>query len=136
MQYVLAYEEFVGYTYHLVTAVLVEQNHVVDIRTVGHELVFLERSTDKAVFAIDIKFFVGFHHFGCFDGVEIAEFSATRIVFAIFVLQHFVPVDSIVHNVCQLEVNFFDFLFDAGDVLVGLFLVELQDALHLDFEQA
>ena len=135
VQHVLAHEELVRHTDHLVTAVLVEEDDIVDVRAVGHKLVLLERGSDEAVFSVDIKFLVGFHHLSSFDGVEVAELGAARIVLAVLVLQHLEPVDGIVHDVCQLEVDFFDFLLDAGDVLVGLVLVELQDALHLDFQQ-
>ena len=37
---------------------------------------------------------------------------------------------------CQLEVDFLDVFLDAGNVLVRLVLVELQDAGHLDFHEA
>ena len=51
-------------------------------------------------------------------------------------IQHFVPVDGVVYDVSQLEIDFFNFFLDTGDVLVRFILVELQDACHLDFHEA
>ena len=136
MQHVLAYKHLVGHAYHLVFTILVEQDYIVYIRAVGHELVLLERSTDEAFFAVDVQLFVGFHYLGSLDGIEVAELGTARIVLAILVLQHLVPVYGVAHDVSQLEVYFLDFFLDAGNVFLGLILVELQDAGHLDFHEA
>ena len=136
MQYILAHKQLVGHAYHLVSSVLVEQDYIVHVRAVGHKLVLLQGGTYESLFAVDVQLFVGFHHLGRFDGVEVAQLGASRIVGPVLVLQHFVPVDGVVYDVSQLEVYFLYLLLDACDVLVGLVLVELQDALHLYFHQS
>ena len=57
------------------------------------------------------------------------------MVLAVFVLQELEPVGGDLGEVCQVAVYFLDLCLQTGHELVGLVLVELQDALHLDFQQ-
>ena len=133
IKYVLAYKFLVGYRSDDIFPVAEEDNHVVDIRAVGYELVLLQGCSDKSFFAVDVKFFVGFHHFGSFDRVEVTQFGTTREVLAVFVLQHLIPVDGIVDDVRQVVVNFGNILFHPGNEFVRFVRVELQDTSHFDF---
>ena len=132
----LAHEELVGDVYHLIRAVLVEEDNVVDVRTVAYELVLLQRGADEALLAVYVQLLVGFDHLGCRDGVEVLYLGQARMVLAVFLLDEAEPVAGHLHHVVQLAVDLLYLLLDAGDELVGLVLVELQDAGHLDFHQA
>ena len=57
-----ANEDFFLNARHLVRSVAVEDNHIVDVRTVAHKFILLKARTDKAIHTIDVKFFVGFNH--------------------------------------------------------------------------
>ena len=58
------------------------------------------------------------------------------MVFSVFVLEELEPLGRHLHQIRQIAIYFFNLSFDAGHQLVGFVLVELQDALHLDFQQA
>ena len=113
-----------------------EDNDIVDIRTAGYELIFLQGRSDKSFFTVDIELFVGFHYLSGFDGVEVAQLCATGEVFAIFLFQHPVPLDGIFHDIGQVVVDLGNIFVHAGNRLFGLVGVELQDTPHLDLHQA
>ena len=127
---------FLRHTRHLVRSVAVEDDHIVDVRAVLHKLVLLQRSTHETVGAVHIEFLVRLHHFGRFDRVERANLSAAWVFVGITRLDGFKPVDRHLRHVCQIVVDLFEFGLDARNEFVGLRLVELQNARHLDFEQA
>ena len=77
-------------------------------------------NSDESFFTVDIKFFVRFHYFGSFDGVEVPEFRAAREILAVFVLQHLIPVDGIIYDVSQMVINLGNFLFHLGDQFIRL----------------
>ena len=54
----------------------------------------------------------------------------------VFALQMLVPINSVANKVCQMLVDFIDFIFEHHDVIVRLFAVELNDSLNLNFQQA
>ena len=132
---VLAHENFLGHTHHLVFSVFVEDNDVVEVGAVAHELVFLQRRSDESFVAVDVEFLVGLHHLRSLDGVEVANLCATRMVGTVFLLDAAEPLYGHVHHVGQVVVDFLDVGFDACHQLVGLVFVEFQDALHLDFHE-
>ena len=55
---------------------------------------------------------------------------------AVFLFQPLKPLDGVFHQVSELVVDVGNALVEGGDVIVRLVDVELQDASHLDFEQA
>ena len=55
---------------------------------------------------------------------------------SVFILQELEPRSRYLYQVGQVAVNLLYLGLDAGHQLVGLLLIELQDALHLDFQQA
>ena len=112
-----------------------EDNDIVDIRTAGYELIFLQGRSDKSFFTVDIEFLVCFYYFGCFDGVEVSQFRVAREILAVFVLQHLIPVDGIIHDVSQVVINLGNFLFHLGDQFICFVWVEFQDTPHFDFHQ-
>ena len=79
-----AHKNLVGHLQHLIFSVTIEDNHIVNIRTVAHKLVLLQPRSNEAFLAIDIEFLIGLHHFGAVDGVETADFRATRMRLAVF----------------------------------------------------
>ena len=131
----LAHERLVGDADDLVRAVAVEDDGVVDVGTVGDELVFLESGADESLVAVDVQFLVGFGHLGGDDGVEVPQFRAAGMLIAVFGLEQAEPVARDLHHVGQVAVDARDFLFHAEDGLVRLVFVELQDARHLDVHQ-
>ena len=58
------------------------------------------------------------------------------MVFSVLVTNEFEPMDGHVRHVSQVVVNALDIGFRACDEVVGLVFVELQDAVHLDFQQS
>ena len=57
------------------------------------------------------------------------------MVLAVLVLEELEPVGRHLHQVGQVAVYLLYLGLDAGHQFVGLVLVELEDALHLDFQQ-
>ena len=131
MNDILAHEHLVGNFYHLVFSVFIEDYDVVDVRTVTHELVFLQTSAHKAFLTVDIEFLVRLHHFSRLDGVEVADFGETGMVLAVFK-----PSCRHLHHVREVAVDAVYLRLYLRHQLVGFVFVEFQDALHLDFHQA
>ena len=65
-----ANEHFVLHTRHLVGAIAVEDDDIVDGRAVLDKLVLFETGAHKAVFAVDVEFFGCLNHLGGLDVVE------------------------------------------------------------------
>ena len=57
------------------------------------------------------------------------------MVFAVFVLEELEPVGRHLREVGEVAFYLLDLRLQTCHELVGLLLVELQDALHLDLEQ-
>ena len=57
------------------------------------------------------------------------------MVLTILILQELEPVGSYLYQVGQVAVDLLDLCLQTRHELVGLVLIEFQDALHLDFEQ-
>ena len=124
-----------GHTRHLVGAIAIEDDDVVDVGTVVDKFVLFQGSSHKSIGPIDVEFFIGLHHFGRLNGVERSHFREARVVGGIMVEDVLKPADGDVGHVGQVVLDFGDFGLDARNEFVGLGLVELQDAGHLDFEQ-
>ena len=131
-----AHKHLVGHTCHLVGSVFIEDDDVVDVRAVAHKLVLLQPRSHESVGAVDIEFLVCFGHGGGLYGVEVAYFGQSRMLGSIFVLQESEPVGSHLDQVVEVALYLFKLGLDAGNEFVGLVFVELQYALHLDFEQS
>ena len=136
MQDVLAHEHLVGHAYHLVLAVFVEDDDVVDVGAVAHKLVFLQTRADETVGAVDVKLLVGLHHLRRHDGVEILDFGETRVVRAVLALDKLEPLHGDVDHVGQVVFYLVELGAYARHEFLGLVFVELQDAVHLDFHEA
>ena len=136
VQDVLAHEELIGHAHHLHASVAVEDDDIVDVGAVADELVLLQSGADEALLAVDVELLRGLDDLGGLDGVEVSNLGATRMVLTIFLLDEAEPFDRDIDHVVQFVVDVLDFLLDAGDEFVGLVLVELQDALHLDFHES
>ena len=136
MQDVLAHKYLVGSTYHLVLSVLKEHYNVINIGAVAHKLVLLEAGSDESFLSVDVEFLVCLNHLRSLDGVEAAYLGAARMVLAILVAYVFKPVYGYIGHVGEVVLYVGKFCLDACNEFVGLVLVVLQYALHLDFEQS
>ena len=135
MQHVLAHEQLVGNAHHLEFSVAIEDDDVVDVGAVAHEFVFLQTRSDEAFLTVDVEFLVGLDDLRGDNRVEVANFGATREVAAVFFLDLRKPFDGDIGHMGEIVDDALDFLLDVGHQLVGLVLVELQNALHLDFQE-
>ena len=117
-------------------AVGVEDNHVVDGRAVGHELVLFQPRAHKAVGAVDVEFLVGLDDFRGFDVVERADFRFARELVRVFILNQLIPVGSDAHHIGKVAVDTRHLVLHASDEFVGLVLVEFQNTRHADFHKA
>ena len=131
-----SHEEFVGNVNNLVCSVLVEEDDIVDVRTVLHVFVLLHARADEAFLAVDVEFLIGFDNLGGSNRIEILYLGQAWMILAIFLLDEAEPVAGHLHHVGEFLVDLLDFVFDAGYVFLGLILVELQDACHLDVHEA
>ena len=136
MENVLAHKKLVGHADNLVLAVAVEDDDVVDVGAVADVLVLLQTRTDETVVAVDVELLVSLRHLRGLDGVEAAYLCQSRVVLAVFVLEELEPRGRHLDEVCQVAVYLVDLGLDACHQFVGLVLVELQDSLHLDFQQS
>ena len=136
MQYVLAHEYLVGHAHHLILAVLVEHDDVVDVGAVAHELVFLQSGAYESLLPVDVKFLVGLHHLRGLDGVEVAYLGEPRVALSILLLEEGEPPRRHLHHVCKVALYLVHLAAQPRHQLVGLLFVELQYPLHLYFEQS
>ena len=135
IEHVFAYEHLLSHTDNLVFAVFVEDDDVVEVRAVAHKLVLLQACADEAVRPIDIEFLVRFGHLRGFDGVEVADLRHSGVLLAVLVLKELEPTGRHFDEVRQVAIDLIYLCFQASHQFVGLVLIELQDALHLDFQQ-
>ena len=119
---VLPYEYLLGHADHLVFTVFVEDDDIVEIRTVADELVFLHARSDEAFLTVDVELLVGLHHLGSLDGVEVLNLREARVFVAVFVFQILEPVGRHFGHVGQFLVDFLNLGLDAGDEFIGLVL--------------
>ena len=131
----LTNEELLCNVNYLIGTVAVEDDNIVNIRAVRDKLILLQRGTDEAILSVDVELLVGFHNLSCSNGVEVAYLCQTWMVLAILLLDEAEPVASNLHHVFQLMVYLLYLFLDGSNVLLGLVLVELQDAGHLDVHQ-
>ncbi|CDD83622.1 unknown [Bacteroides sp. CAG:462] len=130
------HEHLVGDADNLVLARAVEEDDVVDVRAVRHELILLQTRAYEALVAVDVQLLVRLHHLGSLDGVEAAYFGEAGMVLAVLLLEHPEPARGDLDHVAQFLVYFGYLLVHACDGLVRLVAVELEDASHLYFHQA
>ena len=132
---ILANEYLVGHLDNLILTILIEDDDIVDIGAIAYIFVLLERSADESLLTVDIEFLVGLNDGSCLDGVEVAYLGATGMLMSILVAQELKPIRCHLHHVCQVAVNLLYLSLDAGREFVGLVLIKLQYALHLDFKE-
>ena len=129
-------EYLVGNAHEFVSPVAVEDNDVIDIRTVRHELILLQRGTDEAFSAVDIQLLVRLCHLRRLDGVEAANLRLAGVAGTVPLFQVQEPVDGIFYDVGKMLVDVGDLLSIGSYLLVALVGVEFQDACHLYLHQA
>ena len=54
MNDILTHKEFLANLYNLIFSILIEEDYIVDVRTVVYKLVFLQRSANESLGAVDI----------------------------------------------------------------------------------
>ena len=136
IEHVLTHKQFVGHLDHLVTAVLVEQDNVIQVRAVAYELVFLEFHAYESVGTVYVEFLVCLDNLCGNYSVKILYLSLALILCPVLVLEHVEPFDGYCNHVAQILVNAGYVGLHLGDSLLGLVLVELEDTGHLDLHQA
>ena len=97
---------------------------------------FFRPGSHEAVGAVDEELLVGFNHLRRFDRVETSDFRAARMFVGIFLMEESEPVDRHLRHVVQVSINACNLVFHACNELIGLVLVEFQDAGHLDVHQS
>ena len=111
---------------NLVCSVAIEEDYIVNVRTVAYELVFFQSGANEAFLPVDVEFLVGLYHLVGHNGVEILYFRQTRMLFSVFLLNGLEPVAGYLHHVAQFPVNLRHLFLDASDEFVGLVLVEFE----------
>ena len=134
VEHVLAHKYLVCHLSNLKLTILVEDNDIVEVGAVAHQLVFLQSCTHKTFLTVDIEFLVGLHHLGNLNGVEVSYLRATWMRLAILAFEVFEPVDGDVSHVRQIVLYLCQLGLDLEQQFVGLVLVVFQDALHLDLQ--
>ena len=132
----LADKHLFCHAHYLVRSVAVEDDDIVDVRTVFHKFVLLQSGSHEAFGAIDIELFVGLDDLGGFYGVERTDFRKSRILLCVAAADEFEPIDGYTHHVLQVVLDFGQLVLYLLDVFVGFLLVELQDTCHFYFKQA
>ena len=131
----LTYEKLVGNMNDLIGSVPIENNHIIDIRTIADVLILLQTGSDETFLTIDVELLIGFHNLDSRDSVKALYLSQAGMILAILFLNKAVPVASNLYHVIEFLVDLGNLIFDAGNQLVSLVFVELQDTRHLDFHQ-
>ena len=132
----VTHEELIGHAGNLVGAVAVEDNHVVEVGAGAHQLVLLERGAYEALLAVDIQLLVLLRHLDGLNLVESRHLSIAGIFGAVFFLEVEIPVDGHLLDILEVAVHLAYLALQAQDVLLGLVLVEAEDALHLYLQQS
>ena len=135
VEHILAYEQLLCYADNLIFSVFKEDDDIVEVGAVAHELVLFQSCTDESVSTVNVEFLVCLSHLRSFDGVEVADLCQARMVFAVLVLEELEPTGCHFCEVSQVSVYLLNLRLDAGHQLVGLVLAELQNTLHPDFQQ-
>ena len=135
MEDVLSHEDLVGHLGHLELSVLIEDDDIVEVGTVAHQLILLQSCTHESFLSVDVEFLIGLHHLGHLDGVEVSYLGASWMRLAILGLEIFKPVDGDISHVGEVVLYLSQFGFDFQQEVVGLVLIIFQDALHFDFKE-
>ena len=131
-----AHEHLLAYLDDLICSVAVEKDDVVDVRAVRYELILLQTCADETFGAVDVELLVCLCHFCRLDSVEVAYLGESRMLSSVLLLKETEPLGCHLHEVCQVALDFFYLRFCACYEFVGLVLVELKDASHLDFHES
>ena len=135
VQDTLADEHLVGNADDLILAIPIEDDDIIEVGAVLHELRLLQPCTDEACLPVDVQLLVGIHHLGRHNRVEVLDFRATQMVLAVLLLQMREPLDRDTHHLAEVLVNLGYLRLDLLYQFVRLVLVELQNTLHPDFQQ-
>ena len=134
---ILVEKGFVAYLRNHIAAVFGEHDHVVDIRTVAHELGILHRLADseEALHTIDVQFGIGDSHLRRFDRVELAQLGTPLAALAVFVADTLVISNRIIGQMRQMVLRLGDILLDLPDLVVGLVAVVTRNTDELQLRQ-
>ena len=134
VQHVLSDENFLCHLDDLVFSVLIKNNNVVDVRTVTDVLVLFEPCSDESLLTVDEQFLVSLDDGGSLNGVEVANLGTSRMFLPLLVRKELEPVGSDLNHIGEVAVDVFNLRFYTCHDFVSLVLVELQYALHFNFE--
>ena len=73
-----------------------EDNDIIQIGAVAQELIFLETSANKALFTVNIEFFVSLNYRFNIDICEVTHLRLTRIFVSVFSFQILKPTNGII----------------------------------------
>ena len=135
MDDVLSNEYLVSNTNDLILTVLVEEDDIVNVRTVTHELVFLQSCTDESLCAVDIQLLVCLSHLRSLDSIERTYLCKTWMLSTILLLQMLEPLARYINHAVQIALYLLNLSLNLCHQLVCLVLRELGNALHLYFEK-
>ena len=130
-----AHKHFLCHFRHLIRTVFIEDDDVVKVATVADKLIFLQACSDESVGTVDVELLIRLSYRCCLNRIKVTYLCQARMLVSVFLLQVLEPLGCYLYKVCQIAGDVFQFLFDFGNQFVGLVLIELKDALHLDFQQ-
>ena len=110
-----------------------EYDDLVEVGAIADKLVLLQRHSRKAVLPVDVEFFVGDGNFGGNDIVEILDFGAPWVKFAVLVLDALIILHSVVDDVVEAVLRLLHLFFEALDVIVRLESVVFGYTLDFQF---
>ena len=134
-QDVLAYKQFLLHLDHLIMAVAVKYDDIVDGGAVADKLIPLQRRADEALLAVDIQLLVGLSHHSSLDIVKTAYLCVARISLAILLLKLLEPAYGERDHIAEFFKQVGDTCVVLGYELFILLGIEADDAPHLDFKK-
>ena len=128
-------EQLFRHTHDLVFAVAVENDDIVDIRTIEQELVFLQACAHKTVSVVDVQLLVGLNNGFNIDIGKVANLGLARIAAAVLLLEHLKPCNRIFGQMVEVVYGCLDLFLQILHQFVSLLGIELGDADHADIKQ-
>ena len=86
MQNALANKDFISYSDYFVLSILIENDDVVQVRTVLYELSLLQSSPNKACLTVNVELLVGVNHLCCYNRIKASDFSMAWVFLSVFLL--------------------------------------------------
>ena len=85
-----------SYANNFIFTITMEDNDIIQIGAVAQELIFFETSANKALFTVNIEFFVSLNYRFNIDISEVTHLRLTRIFVSVFSFQILKPTNGII----------------------------------------